>query len=161
MSTATSAPVATLQPEKLSELWDELMPLFRLHFAEISANQDIPLEPDVAAYKTVEDAGNLRLYVARVDGRPVGYAMYFMRHNAHYASSLQAVEDILYLLPEVRGTGLGALLINYADDMLRAEGTQIVYHHAKLAHPALGNLLVKRCGYQAIETIYAKRLDKG
>lgn len=156
---ADTVPV-TLQRETLAVLWDELMPLFKRHYDEISANKDIPLEPDVEGYRAVEESDALRLYVARSEGRPLGYAMYFVRTNLHYRSSKQAVEDIIFLAPEVRGTGLGIELVNYADDQLREEGVQVVYHHAKLAHPQLGNMLVKRCGYKAIETIYSKRLDK-
>lgn len=151
---------ATYQREVLSGLWDELLPLFRLHYREISAHQDILLEPDVAGYKRAEDAGCLRLYVARVEGKPVGYSMFFVRENMHYASSKQAVQDIIYLLPEFRGTGMGIDLVNFSDDELRAEGVQLVHHHVKIAHPALGNMLQKRCGYTAVETIYSKRLDK-
>lgn len=159
MSHTAPLPDVTLQRESLAVLWDELMPLFVRHYDEISANKDIPLEPDVDGYRYAEENGALRLFVARSEGRPIGYAMYFVRRNLHYRSSLQALEDIIFMVPECRGTGLGIELVNYADEQLKAEGVQVVYHHAKIAHPQLGNMLVKRCGYRPIETLYMKRLD--
>jgi N-acetylglutamate synthase-like GNAT family acetyltransferase len=60
--------------------------------------------------------------------------------------------------PEYRSTGAGPDLIRYCDEQLRADGCQAVYHHVKAAHN-FGPLL-KRMGYELVDLIYAKRLDK-
>lgn len=86
----------------------------------------------------------------------VGYALYIVNSNPHYASSIQAVQDVIYLDPAVRG-GTGYKFIKWCDEQLAAEGVQASYHHVKAAHN-FGKLL-ERQGYELVDLIYAKRLD--
>jgi GNAT superfamily N-acetyltransferase len=88
----------------------------------------------------------------------VGYAVFFVRPNMHYMDSVQAVQDVLYLSPALRGTGHGMRFIRYCDEELTRLGVQAVYHHVKEKHnfgPAL-----ERMGYELVDLIYAKRLDR-
>lgn len=87
----------------------------------------------------------------------VGYALFFVRSNPHYKSSVQAVQDVIYLAPGVRG-GTGYKFIAWCDAQLAAEGVQAVYQHVKAAHD-FGRLL-ERQGYELVDFIYAKRLDR-
>lgn len=149
-----------LQREKLADCWDEMVPLVRAHYHEVAHFQDIPLEPDKATYLAVEASGQFRFFTARVDGALIGYSAYFVRHNVHYAGSLQASEDVLFLAPEHRKGGLGREMIAYADDALRAEGVQVVMRHVK-ADPRLNfGRLLERVGYTLVDHIYARRLDQ-
>lgn len=139
-------------------LFDEMMPLLERHWKEVAHYGDIPLEPDRAMYLTAEANGALRVFTVRNDrGRLVGYAFFFVRHNPHYLSSLQAVQDVIYVETESRGR-TGSWFITACEDALRAEGVQAVYHHVKTAHN-WGKLL-ERKGYEAVDVIYAKRLDR-
>lgn len=146
------------QREKATqELCDELIPLLVDHYQEIAHYPDIALDPDFEMYVKMEEIGFLRVYTARDSkGALFGYALYFVRYNLHYKASLQAHQDIIYIHPKHRGTG--AKLIVWADNDLRREGVQAVYHHVKAAHN-FGPLL-ERMGYALIDLIYAKRLDK-
>lgn len=144
-------------------LWAEAEPLLRAHYDEISAFKDIPLEPDVALYMAGEAAGILRVFTARLEydcearHYPlVGYALYFVRPNPHYKSSLQANQDVIYLAPSVRGK-TGLKFIAWCDDQLAAEGVQVVYQHLKVK--ADHARLMAYLGYEPVDTIYAKRLD--
>jgi GNAT superfamily N-acetyltransferase len=138
-------------------IYPDAAPLLRRHWEEIAHYQDIPLDVDEGAYAAIEGAGQLRCFGARLDGELVGYAAYFVRHNAHYRASLQATQDVLFVAPEHRKSRIGWKLIKFADDALRAEGVQVVLQHSKVAHD-IGPIL-KRQGYEAVDTIYAKRLD--
>jgi hypothetical protein len=143
-------------------LLDETLPLVRAHWREVAHYADIPLDPDASAYHHAEFRGFLRVYTARKvgplgDHRLVGYAAYFVRPSIHYASSVQASQDVIYVSPECRGS-TGARLIQFADEQLAGEGVQAVYHHVKVAHN-WGRLL-ERMGYEAVDVIYAKRLDR-
>lgn len=149
----------TYQQEKVSEIWDELMPLLFAHWTEIAHYQDISLDPDVEAYAKVEEMGALRCYTARADGLLVGYVVFFVRHNLHYRVSFQAVQDVLFLSPEYRHGGAGVKLIRYSERQLAEDGVQAVYHHAKRTNQ-VGKLLL-RLGYEHIDEIYGKRLDTG
>lgn len=153
--------------EPLDAFIDEAMPLLEQHYRELSSNQDIPLEVNFDVYRAMEESGTLALFTARRHKRPgwtgtaplVGYAAFLLSKNPHYNSSLQALQDVLYIAPCYRGGGLGLQLIKYAEHELRQRGVQLVYHHQKLAHPALGKLLEK-LDYQPVEQIWSKRLDR-
>lgn len=135
---------------------EEALPLLDLHYKEIAHYLDIPLKPNFEGYFNAEDSGALRVFTARKEGKLIGYAIFFLKHNLHYSSSLQAAQDILFLHPGHRGTG--GRFIKWCDTQLQAEGVQAVYHHVKAAHN-FGPLL-ERMGYSLVDHIYARRLDK-
>lgn len=145
------------QRERAIDLWPEIMPLLEKHWHEIAHYADIKLEPDVKAYNWADDFGALRCFTARVGETLVGYAIYFVRPNLHYTSSLQASQDVLFLLPEYRGKLIGAQFIAWCDAQLQAEGVQVVTQHVKAEHN-FGPLL-ERMGYQLVDLIYSRRLD--
>lgn len=140
------------------KLFEELAPLFQKHYDEIAHFKDIELDPDWEQYERIEQAGALRVYIARgPEGDIVGYAVYFLRHNFHYKNSYQALQDILFIDPSKRG--FGAKFILWCDKQLKEEGVQVAYHHVKQAHN-FGPML-ERIGYRLVDLIYARRLDEG
>jgi phage terminase large subunit len=151
---------AVLQRESFADVIDEALPLLHRHWREVSHYPDIPLEVNRAGYAALCASNLLRIYTARENGKLVGYAVYVVGKNAHYhGSPNQAKQDVFYVDSNRRGVMLGIRLVRFADEMMRAEGVQVVYQHVKLAHPALGRIL-ERAGYEPIETIYGRRLDK-
>lgn len=137
------------------ELCKELGPLLQSHYKEIAHYQDIELNPNFSKYKKIDDLGGLRIYTARKEKKLIGYVIFFFDYNIHYQKSLQAIQDVLFIHPEYRG--VGAQLIKWADEQLKIEGAQVVYHHVKKEHN-FGPLL-ERFGYKCVDLIYAKRLD--
>jgi GNAT superfamily N-acetyltransferase len=138
------------------KLWEEMFPLFEKHYEEIAHHKDIPLDPDITQYMKLEEIGALRAFIARDEaGLIAGYAVYFIRYNLHYRSSLQALQDVLFIDPERRG--FGAKFMLWCDDELKKEGIQITYHHVKQAHN-FGPLL-ERMGYKLVDLIYTRRLN--
>jgi len=146
---------ATFQAERAQDCFQEAMPLLQAHWQEIAHFKDIPLDPHFEAYKAFEDLGLIRCYTSRIGKELVGYAVYFVRKNMHYQNSVQALQDILFILPEHRG--FGARFILWCDQQLKAEGVQAVYHHVKAEHN-FGPML-ERLGYELVDLIYAKRMD--
>ncbi len=144
--------------EMLGDAKGDMEPLLVLHWREVAHYQDILLNPDWEFYALMEESDRLRIFTAREEGRLIGYAFFFVGPNRHYKDSIQAVQDVIFLHPEYRGAKLGAKLILYADEQCRAENIQVIYHHIKEAHN-FGPLLV-HCGYELVDLIYAKRLDK-
>ena len=148
--------MASFQREILTpELWDELYPLFELHYKEIALYQDIPLSPEKNLYFKAEEMGMLRVYTARENSEVIGYAWFWIKPNPHYSTSLQAQQDIIFIHPERRG--FGAKFIAWCDEQLTAEKVQVVSHHVKHAHN-FGPLL-ERMGYKLMDLIYTRRLD--
>jgi len=145
------------QAELVSDLWEEATPLLEAHWREVAHYQDIALKPDVETYAKLQAAGQLRCYTARDCGRLIGYVVFFVRPNPHYATSIQAHQDVLFVALDYRKGMVGVRLIKFAEQRLRAEGVQVIYHHAKRTNK-VGELL-KRLGYELVDEIYAKRLD--
>jgi GNAT superfamily N-acetyltransferase len=160
LSLATSPRLSPLiQRESLAQLRAAgVDALLVRHWREIAHYQDIPLEVDYPVYEAAEAAGKLRIFTVRLDGELVGYSCYFVNSNPHYKSSVQAVQDVLFLAPEYRKAAIGRQLIAYADVRLAAEGVQVTYQHSKAALPI--DALLKRQGYEFIERIWAKRHDR-
>lgn len=150
----------TYARELFDACYSEAIPLLEQHYAEIAHFQDIKLNVDIERYRAAEAAGALRIYTARLpDQRLVGYAAFAVGRNPHYADSLQAVNDVIYLDPNYRRGRVGVGLIAYCDEQLALEGVQVVRHHVKRAHPKLGFILEHKFGYAAEDTIMVKRLD--
>lgn len=147
------------QREKASSaLFDEVFPLLLSHYQEVAHYKDIPLDPDWEKYLKLEEMEMLRIFTAReVDGKLCGYAVFFIHPNPHYRTSIQANQDVLYIDPSKRG--FGKEFIPWCDEMLRAEGVHVVYHHLK-AKPHLDfSPLLERIGYELIDKIYGRRLN--
>jgi GNAT superfamily N-acetyltransferase len=144
------------QEEKVStNLLKEMTPLLLNHYDEIAHFKDIPFEPDWDGYLKLGEAGILRVFTARLEsGELCGYAAFFVKHNLHYKSSLQAVQDVIFMAKEHRGRG--GELVMFCDEKLRASGAQAVYHHVKSKHN-FGPMLEK-FGYELVDLIYARRL---
>lgn len=157
MANAVASEVVYAQ-EDGKRILHEGMPLFVQHWREIATHQDIELAPDTALYETAADQGTLKVFTARSDGQLIGYAVYFANPHPHYRHSLQAMQDILFVRKEFRRGTVGARLIRYCDQALAMMGVQVVYQHVKAAHN-FGPLL-ERDGYQLVEHIYSKRLDR-
>lgn len=147
----------TFQTESLNQARPEGEPLLRRHWQEIAHYQDIVYEPRWDMYQMLEGAGALRIFTARLDGQLIGYSVYAIAPNMHYASSLEASEDVLYLAPEHRKGRVGLKLIRFSDEQLKAAGVQLVKRHVKFAHDH--GPILQRMGYEPIDQIYGKRLD--
>jgi GNAT superfamily N-acetyltransferase len=144
--------------ESCSDVLGEIAPLLEAHWAEIAYYPDIRVKVNYAAYFKFETHGVLRIYTIRVEGALVGYAIFQVNLNLHYGDSLQAQQDVLYLDPRYRQGRLGWRFIAWCDEQLRANGVQVVRHHQKLAHPALGKIL-HRLGYEPVDMLWTRRLD--
>lgn len=140
-----------------SELFSEALPLLAAHWQEIAHYPDIPLNPDLSFYHSCEKAGILRCFTARRESTLVGYAVFIARYNPHYRTSFQASQDVIYIAPDSRGK-MGLKFIRFCDRELQQEHVQAVYHHVKAAHNF--GLLLQRIGYELVDLIYARRLDK-
>jgi len=147
------------QRELAQDVFEEMIPLLKKHWEEIAHFKDIPLNPDVELYYQMEDAGTLRVYTARTEeGKLVGYCVFFLRNNLHYRSSFQALQDVLFIDPDHRGM-FGAKFILWCEGQLEYEGVQVVFQHIKVATQKTVELM-KRLGYEPIDIILGKRLDK-
>lgn len=138
-------------------LFEETLPLLVSHWREVAHFQDIPLNPSYPFYNALATGGLLRVFTVRQEERLVGYAVFVVRPNPHYQTSLQAIQDVLYIAPNARGPS-SIRFLKFCDEKLRSEGVQAVYHHVKAAHNF--GLVLQRLGYELVDLIYTRRLDK-
>lgn len=148
----------TFQRERPHELLDEARPLFEAHYKEIAHYQDIPLDINESLYRHWEEQNCLRVYTARYNGDLVGYVAYKVGPNARYQTSLQALQDILYVEKTKRGALFGKRLLDYSYGRLKDEGVQVVYQHCK-ANSTTGKFF-ELTGHELIDLVYGKRLDR-
>lgn len=143
--------------EPLEKVQEQIFPLLQMHYKEISAFQDIPLDPDWDRYKKMEELGILVIFTAREEGELIGYNVFFVNTNGHYKGSLQANQDVVFINPKKRG--FGKLFLNWCDEQLKTLGVQVCYHHIKAKHNF--GAMLESLGYELVDLIYARRLDKG
>lgn len=128
------------------------------HHAETAVfGQEFPFNPNYAGYVSIEWANALRVYTVRKDGVLVGYSVCFVSPSLH-RQVLEANEDLLYVVPELRGSLVGVRLMRYVEAELATEGVQIFARRTKAAHPSNFGPMLERMGYAPIETIYARKL---
>lgn len=139
--------------ESITKIWLEVRELTKAHQAEVGFLGEEHFEPDLERYKVAELCS--KTYTARVDGKIVGYANFFVHPHHHYPKTSWAVQDVLFMEKSFRGI-TAVKFIEWSDCELRAIGVNVVYRHvtAKCDY----SRVLESFGYQLIEAGYARRL---
>jgi len=136
-------------------LCDEIRPLINAHAAEV---EDPRLK--VPAFQTetyVRAASVLRVFTVRDGGVLRGYAVFFVIPNPHFADSLQAQQDALYLSPEARRGTTGTDFMRWCDRELASDGVTTIIQFSSLRRD-IGRLLV-RLGYEKTQELYSRTVS--
>jgi GNAT superfamily N-acetyltransferase len=140
----------TFHIERFDQTYAEMEPLYRQHFAEMQerkAGFGIQIGEyalDTEGYFSYAASGQLVSYIARCDGKPVGYAhIYFSRD--HRTAEIIASEDSLFVLPEHRN-GTGRKLVQFVLDELRK--TNVCRLETTVAGDPRVALLLRRMGFK-------------
>jgi GNAT superfamily N-acetyltransferase len=118
----------TLGLERGDINYPELAPIYARHYAEMQARLEAeghtvsPYNPQLDRYFPAFRDGWLLNFVARHDGKAVGYCNIYLTIDAHNGDPI-AREDVLYVLPEHRN-GLGRKLVLFVLENLRARGVK-------------------------------------
>ncbi len=98
----------TFSFEPLEALLDEgLADLVVPHWEAIALDRDtVPLDIDWNAYIAAENAGRWKAFIARRDGKIVGYVAFFYYYPPRYQSTLYISDDTIWVIPEERNRGL-------------------------------------------------------
>ena len=140
---------------KVSDIWDQLMPLIRSHFLEVSYHTDWELDVDKKRYEMLDQAGNYKLFTVWHEGNLVGYAGYFINRHTH-VNILQAYQDLIYLRPDYRKLNLGAQLIEFADSLFKNLGVSSVF--CAVTEKIDYSKTLTPMGYKLVDRLYARRL---
>jgi hypothetical protein len=148
----------TYAMETVGQVKSDILPLLDLHYDELTLNKDVmKLAPDWAKYQALEDNNQLLAFTVRHGGVLVGYSVWFTDVHIHYAGSLTAHNDVIFLHRDFRkGTTVGRELIDFSEKMLKAFGVDKCYWHIKFKQDWSAILL--RRGYQREDMIVGKAL---
>lgn len=144
----------TFQKEKLSDVFDEAMPLFKKHWIEVDYFKDEEFNPDKEKYLAIEKYGTYNFYTARKNDTLVGYTGFIKSHSLHNPKSYRAIQDVIFIDPEHRG--FGTSFIAWTEKELRKENIDVIYQCSR-AVKSFGSILEKQ-GYTLIDLVYGKRV---
>lgn len=101
------------------------------HWLEVAVDRDaIPLAVDWDKYADLEEKGIFLGLTMREAGVLCGYNAFFTVPHLHYMTTVFAMNDVIYLVPEHRGLD-GVRFILEAEKILRARGVKKVLYHSK------------------------------
>ena len=131
--------------------------LLNAHWDEVAHYKDkIPLAPLWAHLEKMELDGDLLLLTVREEEELIGYGMFIKRRHLHYQSLLIGENDLIFLDPAKRKTGMGLKLIEESEKCLKAAGCNKITFHMKPEHSFAP--LLERRGYRLEELLYGKLL---
>jgi GNAT superfamily N-acetyltransferase len=116
---------------------------------------EIPLAPDLlveAVRGALEDDGRALILVAREDDRPVGLAYLSFQWTLERGGRVLWLEE-LYVLPELRGRGIGGQLLRATLDVARARRCRTVELEIEASHARAANLYA-RAGFRPLDRVH-------
>jgi hypothetical protein len=143
----------TFQKESPDPFAKEAVALFKKHYQEIAIRKDvIKLKPDFKRYDSLYKKGSLEIHTIRDDGNLIGYSLWFITNHIHYADSVTANSDVLYISPEYRKGMTGMKFIKWTTEEIKKRKPQRIMFHVK---PFLDySPILKRIGASFFETTY-------
>ena len=147
----------TYTVEGWHDIKDEVQPLLQRHWEEVALNrEEIPLAVDFDSYDALADMGVLHILVARKDGVMIGYYWAIVRTHLHYATTLFAFTDILFIEKQHRRGLVGYKLFVEMEKSLKALGVKKIFAATK-TKLNLGPIF-KRLGYDVHEIVHSKMI---
>lgn len=145
----------TIQVESLTDVLEELKPVFPSHWEELALDKDhVPLDPMYEIYLERDANGQVMFIAVRDNGALAGYFVGFVAPGLHYKTCLTLTLDIFYVIPEHRGNGTGYHLFKEVEKECRRRGIQRMIVGSKLHKDA--SWLFEKLGYIEIERYYSK-----
>lgn len=132
---------------------EEVRPLHAAHYAETETKykkHQVAVKYD--HYVACEKAGTLQVFGARLAATQqlVAYLFVYVSPSAH-DSSMVATEDMYFILPEHRGSGLARRLLQYSKARLKELGVDYFFMTSKkpVGGPNIGMFLESE-GFKAV-----------
>lgn len=136
-----------------------LADMIALDWAEIEEDQEqSPLSINWAHYRTQERLGVLQPLYMILDGKLIGYNVFFVHCPGHHSLTKWAIGDLIYLEPEHRLGVRGVRLIAEPEERFKALGVRRILYTVKV-RGSVGELL-QRCGYAPYEASFSKLLER-
>lgn len=148
----------TVAREFSDDIKSDIEPLIKSHWSEVDIRgRSCEMSPDWDMYASMEIQDISHLITVRDDDKLVGYLNMLVSKSPH-TQIKQAAVDLLYVLPEYRGSGVVDDLIVYSEEFAKTLGCQFFTLSLIKSHPH-DNLMVVH-GYEHWENSYGKCLLK-
>jgi GNAT superfamily N-acetyltransferase len=139
--------------ERYDEFVDDLLELLPSHAAEV---EDMDITPNLRAYQIADKQGSMVFWTTRVEERLIGYTTYWIADHPHHMGTTFATSDLLYVIPEWRGTAVPSIQMKTAELWLQDMGVDAIAYSLKAAHDHPE--LMENQGYHNTERVYTKVL---
>jgi hypothetical protein len=147
----------TPAPGTMGDVFKEIEALFKPHWDEVALYKNVrPLDVDHAFYEQMSNSRRCHGYLARLDGKIIGYSGYFLSYHPHYKTWLMAKCDVIFIHPAHRNVFVALGLLQHSERELKKLGVKSIVSGTK-KHKDLERLF-KYLGYEAIETLHEKVL---
>lgn len=151
--------MTVIASESFIEIYAELLPLFHEHWLELGPFRDkMPLSPNLQIYSYLESVGELVTLTARQDGKLVGYLIAKTGPGLHYSQTVQAITDLPYVHPSMRGRGVVVRLFKAAEIEFRKRGVGPWFAGSKVNSPLHASMdkLLRWIGMTPQDVQYSK-----
>jgi len=89
------------------------------------------------------------------DGKIVGYSVLLISPHLHYAETVFAMVDVIFLCESHRKTRAGLFLINKTEEFAKEAGAHVLTYHTKPNHNTIEKILYYK-GFGHMENIIGK-----
>src|SRR5215475_4398188 len=134
--------VIAREPAPVGPAYVDFHPLFVAHGLEV---QGRAIRPDVIRYAELERRKVLAFFAARRSGEAVGYSCHFAYRSLHWQETI-AHDDFWYVIPELRGHGVGTALRR--EGLKWAKSIGCVYVEAIMFRDRANRALLRKLGYK-------------
>ncbi len=143
------------QEEAFKDIQLDVAPLLNDHHKEISKH-DFDLDPDFEMYLKISEIGLYKVYTVRDDeGELVGYSGFFLSPMKHFKTHMAATCDVLYIIPALRGNGIGKHFLTFIDSKL-SEIASVIFHFVPAKND--WSIILKDKGYTLHDYMYSRRV---
>jgi len=146
----------TLSEESWDSAWPEAAALAAKHFEEVDGGVEERriFAPDVSKMRALNAMGVLRIFVARRDGKLVGYFTWQIMPDLESQDLLIATQGAWYA--ELGESRVGFRLFEFSIAALKALGVQMIFpHHRTQGRGAELGRFFKRWGAKHIQDTYS------
>lgn len=147
-----------IRPITVTEFMERGEPLLREHWAEVERRRDVlRLQPNMPAYRNLEQMGALLSLGAYVDDTLVGYAVTIVTLHLHDANLIYASNDVLYVAPAHRDGMAGGRLMVETERRAKDRGARLIFWSVKPG-TAMYEILKRHDGYAVHDVQFSKPL---
>lgn len=151
MAEVEKAQGTVFQSESILSAWEDAIPLMIANQQETGAFPHHKFAPAREKLERMENAGFLRCFTARRDGKLIGYQLFFILFSIDYPDNLEAISKAVYVSLEHRGFTAGKFLY-WVDAQLEREGISVIGRQSTTKHPM--DKVYHRMGYRKVEELW-------